>query len=138
MSSVIKRAEGGKCAECNIPEGSGEEGCERKYPIPGVFTHQITVSLRLEASYFRLSIEQNLILPQRNWTGPTDSVHRLCSYAKNLKGNLAVLPPPPTHDDGKALWESKLCLTTMVESLRESAAFQICSVWTRKLFRQKR
>lgn len=29
-------------------------------------------------------------------------MHRLCSYAENLKGNLSVLPPSSTHDDGKA------------------------------------
>lgn len=56
---------------------------------PGVFTHQITVSLRLEASYFRLSIEQNLILPQRNWTGPmcTDSVPMRKIWKENLQSS---------------------------------------------------
>lgn len=45
------------------PQGLRGGSCGLKHPIPGSHPPDHNLSLRLEASYFSLSTEQNLILP---------------------------------------------------------------------------
>lgn len=92
MSSMIKRAEGGKCAESNIPKGSGEEGCELKHPIPRS-AHPSDHSLSQTWSQLLQTIHRAkphlAQLHKRNWTSPmcTDSVTMLKTWKETLQSS---------------------------------------------------